>query len=110
MAKPIELSDASFESEVSNGLTLVDFWAPWCGPCRMVAPVIDEIAQDYDGQVKVGKLNVDDNQGTAMRFRVMSIPTVILFKDGQPVEVMVGARPKRSYEDPIKKHLPAATA
>jgi thioredoxin 1 len=110
MAKPIELSDTNFETEVSQGLTLVDFWAPWCGPCRMVGPVIDELAGEYQGRVKVGKLNVDDNQGTAMRFRVMSIPTVILFKDGQPVEVMVGARPKRSYEEPLKKHLPMASA
>lgn len=110
MAKPIELSDTNFETEVSQGLTLVDFWAPWCGPCRMVGPVIDELAGEYQGRVKVGKLNVDDNQGTAMRFRVMSIPTVILFKDGQPVEVMVGARPKRSYEEPLKKHLPVASA
>jgi thioredoxin 1 len=73
---------------------LVDFWAPWCGPCRMVGPAIEQLAQDYAGQVKVGKLNVDDHQKAAMTFRVMSIPTVILFKDGQPVETMVGAQPK----------------
>ena len=110
MAKPMELSDTNFDREVSEGLTLVDFWAPWCGPCRMVGPVVDELAQDYQGKVKVGKVNVDDNPNTAMKFRVMSIPTVILFKDGQPLEVVVGANPKRNYQARIEKHLPVATS
>jgi thioredoxin 1 len=108
MAKPVELSDANFSTEIESGLTLVDFWAPWCGPCRMVAPVVEELADQYAGQLKVGKLNVDDNQATAMRFRVMSIPTIMLFKDGQPVEVVVGAGPKRNYEARIEKHLNVA--
>ncbi|MDF1523759.1 MAG: thioredoxin [Trueperaceae bacterium] len=103
-----EFTDANFQQETRDGLVLVDFWAPWCGPCRMVGPVIEQLAGDYAGQVKVGKLNVDDHQQSAMAFRVMSIPTVILFKNGQPVETMVGAMPKASYEAKLKKHLPAA--
>jgi thioredoxin 1 len=105
MGKALEITDANFSNNTAEGLTLVDFWAPWCGPCRMVGPVIEELAEQYAGQVKVGKLNVDDNQETAMKFRVMSIPTVILFKDGEPVEIVVGAGPKRNYEARIEKHL-----
>ena len=103
--KPMELTDSNFKGEIESGLTLVDFWAPWCGPCRMIAPVVEEIASQYEGKVKVGKVNVDDNQQTAMQFRVMSIPTLILFKDGQPVEGVVGAQPKRAFEALLDKHL-----
>ncbi len=105
MGKTIELSDGNFDASVASGLTLVDFWAPWCGPCLMVAPVIEELAEQYAGRIKVAKLNVDDNQQTAMKFRVLSIPTVILFKDGQPLEVIVGLKPKRNYEAQIEHHL-----
>lgn len=107
MAKPIEVNDASFE-EVLRGssLVLVDFWAEWCAPCRMIAPIVEELAQEYDGKLVVAKLDVDENPKTAMRYRVMSIPTVILFKEGQPVEVLVGAQPKRNYQARIEKHLP----
>lgn len=84
---------------------LVDFWAPWCGPCRVVGPIIEELAHEYAGSVKVGKLNVDDNLQTAQMFRVMSIPTVILFKDGQPVEQVVGVARKADYQARIAKHL-----
>lgn len=103
--KPVELSDNTFKDETSSGYTLVDFWAPWCGPCRMIAPVIEEVAGQYQGKVKVAKLNIDDNQETAQQFRVMSIPTIILFKDGQPVEGIVGAQPKRAFEQLLDKHL-----
>ncbi len=103
-----EFTDSNFTDETKEGLVLVDFWAPWCGPCRMVGPVIEQLADDYNGKVKVGKLNVDDNQQTAMSYRVMSIPTVILFKDGEPVETMVGAMSKGAYESKLEKHVATA--
>ena len=92
--KPVELTDSTFQSETAEGLTLVDFWAPWCGPCRIIAPVIEELAGQYEGRVKVAKLNVDDNPAVSGQFRVMSIPTMILFKDGKPVDMKVGAMPR----------------
>ncbi len=103
----VTFTDATFEDETGQGLVLVDFWAEWCGPCRMVSPVIEELAGDFDGRIKVGKLDVDENQQTAMKFRVMSIPTVILFKDGDPVEVMIGAQPKSAYLAKLEKHVGA---
>ncbi len=106
MAKTVELTDSNFASETDSGLVLVDFWAPWCGPCRMVGPVIEELAGDYAGKVKVGKLNVDDNLRVAQEFRVMSIPTVMLFKDGRPIEVMIGAQSKANYQARLNKHVP----
>lgn len=103
--QPITMSDADFGDHIKEGLVLVDFWAPWCGPCRMVGPIIEELANDYAGTVKVGKLNVDDNQNAAMTYRVMSIPTVMLFKDGEPVETIIGAVPKGAYQQKIDKHV-----
>jgi len=94
------LTDATFDNEVNGSPTpmIVDFWAPWCGPCRMVSPVIEEIAEDHDGKVAVGKVNVDENPGIASRFGIMSIPTIILFKDGQAAKKVIGARPKADFE------------
>ncbi len=102
-----ELSDASFEQEVMRSAVayLVDFWAPWCGPCRMVAPIIDELAQEYAGKLKVGKYNVDDHQEVAARYGVASIPTIMLFKDGQLVERIVGALPKAMLKEVIDRHV-----
>ena len=101
----ITVTDDNFNEHTKDGLVLVDFWAPWCGPCRVVGPIIEELAGEYEGKVKVGKLNVDDNLQTAQSFRVMSIPTVILFKDGQPVEQVVGVARKADYQARISKHL-----
>ena len=106
----LEFTDTNFKDETKEGLVLVDFWAPWCGPCRMVGPVIEELADDYEGQIKVGKLNVDDHQQTAMSYRVMSIPTVILFKNGEPVETMVGAMPKGAYAKRLEQHVATAVS
>lgn len=93
----IEVKDATFEDQVinANEPVLVDFWAEWCGPCRMMAPVIEQMAQDYSGKMKVAKLNVDENPESASNYGVMSIPTLILFKNGQAVERFVGFRPKQ---------------
>ncbi|MBP7403238.1 MAG: thioredoxin [Clostridia bacterium] len=84
---------------------MIDFWAPWCGPCRMVGPSIDRLAETYADRAVVGKLNVDDESGIAQRYRVMSIPTVMIFKAGQPVETVVGARSYDDLESLLKKHL-----
>ncbi|HXG30166.1 MAG TPA: thioredoxin [Thermodesulfobacteriota bacterium] len=96
MGKPILLTDDNFENEVfkSQVPVLVDFWAEWCGPCRMIAPVIEEIAEDYQGIVKVGKLNVDENPGATSLHEIRSIPTLIVFSDGKPVDRIIGVVPK----------------
>jgi thioredoxin 1 len=106
MSKPVMIEYATFEKVVlqANTPVLVDFWAPWCGPCRMVEPVVDEIAEEYDGRVSFGKINVDDSPKIASQYGVMSIPTLILFKDGKPFTNIVGFRPK----DELKKILDAA--
>ena len=96
MSKPIALDDSNFDQQVlkSTKPVLVDFWAPRCGPCRMVAPIIDELAGEYDGKVVFGKVDVDQNQRTASRYGIMSIPALIIFKNGQPVATLVGSRSK----------------
>jgi thioredoxin 1 len=104
---PLELTDANFQQEVlkSEKPVLVDFWAVWCGPCRMIAPVVEEIAKEYQGKLKVGKLDVDHNPETAMQFGVRSIPTLLVFKGGRVVEQIVGALPRKSLLDKVTPHL-----
>ncbi|MCI0840481.1 MAG: thioredoxin, partial [Chloroflexi bacterium] len=93
MAHPIDISDDSFKQEVldSDQPVLVDFWAEWCGPCKMIAPMVDELAHEYDGRVKFAKVNVDDNPKTAMEYGIKGIPTMLIFKNGKPVKQVVGA-------------------
>lgn len=107
MANPIVVTDETFDKEVlkAETPTLVDFWAVWCGPCKMVSPLVDEIAHENEGKLKVMKLDVDDNENTAMKYGVMSIPTLILFKGGQPVERIVGFKPKGDLAKKILPHL-----
>ena len=103
----VMLNDANFEQEVllSEIPVLVDFWAQWCMPCKMIAPMIDEVAKEYEGKVKVCKLNVDEAQSMASKYDVMSIPTLIIFKNGQIVDKMVGAIPKADLLSHMEKHL-----
>lgn len=100
-------TDAAFQKEVLESPipVVVDFWAPWCGPCKIVSPTIEELAKDYDGKVAVGKMNVDENQIPAEQFGVMSIPTVMIFKGGQPVKAIVGAQGKDYYKREIEQVL-----
>ncbi len=105
MSNTREFTDSNFESEVLNSEqpVLVDFWAAWCGPCRVVGPTIEELAEQYAGTVKVGKLNVDDNQQSAGQFGIHSIPAVLLFKDGKVIDTLVGVQPKASYEQALQR-------
>jgi len=107
MSRTITLSDENFENEVINSKTpvLVDFWAQWCGPCRALAPVIEEIAKEYREDLKVGKINVDKNPGSPSAYEIKSIPTLIIFKDGAAVERVVGALPKNNIAELINSAL-----
>jgi thioredoxin 1 len=105
--KIAEVTDSSFQAEVleSDVPVLVDFWAPWCGPCRMVAPVVEEIAQEHGEKLKVVKLNIDENQNTAVQFNVLSIPTLMVFRNGEVAKTVVGAYPKRKLEAELEPVL-----
>src|SRR3954471_12077601 len=109
-AEVLNFTDASFDKDVLNAEVpvLVDFWAEWCGPCRMMAPTVDQVAIDYAGKVKVGKLDVDSNQQTASRYGIRGIPTLLLFKGGQIVEQKVGAIGKPEFQKMLEKHLQPA--
>ena len=102
-----QVDDNGFESNVlkASGLAMVDFWAEWCGPCKALAPTLDELAGEFQGKVKVFKMNVDENPATPQKFHIKGIPTCILFKDGQPVDMLTGKYPKEAYVDMFQKHL-----
>jgi thioredoxin 1 len=106
LTKPVDVTDATFEGTIKRyALVVVDCWAPWCGPCRMVAPIIEQMAEDYAPKIVFGKLNVDENPNTAMRYQTMSIPTLLIFKNGKLVDRIVGAIPKPMLEAKITHHL-----
>ena len=103
--EPVAVTDATFEEEVVKSPlpVLLDCWAPWCGPCRMLGPIIDQLAGELDGRIKVAKLNVDESTQTAVKFGIMSIPTMLVFKDGEVVDKMVGVQPKATIEGRLAK-------
>jgi thioredoxin 1 len=106
LTEPVILTDSNFASEVAKyPIMLVDFWAPWCGPCRMVGPIVEQLAKEYSGRVAFGKLNVDDNQKVAGSFGIQSIPTMMILKAGKVVDMMVGALPKAQIETKLKQHI-----
>jgi|SRR5215213_9752858 len=105
----VEITDQNFQEITGQpGLSMVDFWAVWCGPCRMVAPIVEQLAEEYAGQVTVGKLDVDNNQRTATQFNVRSIPTILFFREGKVVDQVIGAVPRPALESKIRQHLAAA--
>ena len=99
------LTDSNFDTEIKNGVVLVDFWAEWCGPCRRIAPIVEELAGTYDGRATVAKMNVDENPSVPGRFMIRGIPTLLLFKDGQLADTLVGLAPKEDIAKLIEKHL-----
>jgi thioredoxin 1 len=105
MGKYIELTGADYKATIAEGVSLVDFWAPWCGPCRMIAPIIEELAEDFDGKAKICKVNTDEEQDIAVEFGIRSIPTIIFFKDGVMVDTVVGAQSKQALTDKINEIL-----
>lgn len=111
MVRPVHVTDSTFDAEVlkSDIPVLTDFWAEWCGPCKMIAPVLEQIAEEYQGRIKVTKIDVDESNRMAMQLGVQSIPTLVLFKNGQAVERLVGAMPKDRLLSRILPHLPAAS-
>ena len=105
MGKYIDLNNDNFEATVTEGVSLVDFWAPWCGPCRMIAPVIEELAEEFEGKAAICKVNTDEEQDLAVKFGVRSIPTILIMKNGEVVETMVGAASKEAFAEKINNLL-----
>jgi thioredoxin 1 len=105
MGKYIELNNENFEETVKNGVSMIDFWAPWCGPCRMIAPVIEELAEEFEGKANICKVNTDEQQELAMKFGIRSIPTIIFMKDSEIVDTMIGAASKEAFADKINSLL-----
>ena len=105
MGKYIEVTSSNFEDTTKEGVSMVDFWAPWCGPCRMIAPVIEELAADFEGKAKICKVNTDEEQDLAVKFGIRSIPTILFFKEGQVVDTMIGASSKQAFTDKINSLL-----
>ena len=107
MGKPIVVEEKTWDQEIlkTKGLVMVDFWAVWCGPCQMLAPIVEELSEEYDTRLKVTKLNTDENPSIASRYQIMGIPTLMFFKDGQPVDKIVGVAPKKQFKDKIDSLL-----
>ena len=104
--KPVKVTDTTFKETIQNhSIVVVDCWAPWCAPCRMVAPIIDELALDYTGKILFGKLNVDENRAVAIKYQIMSIPTLLVFKNGELVDRIIGAQPRQMLEPKLSRHL-----
>jgi thioredoxin 1 len=103
MSKPVEVTDATFDEEIlkSDTLAIVDFWAVWCGPCKMIAPIMEEFASEYEGKIKIAKVDVDHNPNIAVKYGIRSIPTVMFFKDGKVVDQVIGATPKSHFQEKI---------
>lgn len=105
-SKPVAMTDATFKEMIQNHpLVVVDCWAPWCGPCRMVAPIVEELSRDYVGRILFGKLNVDENRKVSIQYNIMSIPTLLVFKNGKLVDTIIGAMPRQTLEQKITRHL-----
>lgn len=102
MGKALELDESNFDSTIAQGVSMVDFWAPWCGPCRMVAPIVEELAVEYNGKVNVCKVNTDENQDIAVKYGIRSIPSILFFKNGEQVDTIVGAVSKQTFEQKLK--------
>jgi thioredoxin 1 len=105
MAKYIDLTGDNFEATIAEGVTMVDFWAPWCGPCRMIAPVVEELAEDFDGKATIAKCNTDEQQDIAIKYGIRSIPAILFFKNGELVDQMVGAASKDTFAQKINAQL-----